>query len=112
MLPHEDRDAFEHLRASYLDRFQPTGQPEADLVETMASARWRLNRLVAIETKLFEKEMVLHNDEVTEQFVDIDEEAKLACVSERCANEGEALVLLVRYERPVQPHLRACVQTL
>lgn len=98
VLPHEDRAAFEHLRAAYMERFHPAGQPEADLVETMASARWRLNRLVAIETRLFEKEMVLHDAEISEQFKEIDAEGKLACVFERCANEGKSLALLMRYE--------------
>jgi hypothetical protein len=98
VLPHEDRASFEHLRTSYLDRFQPANQPEADLVETMASARWRLNRLVAIETKLFEKEMVLRDAEISEQFMEIDGEGKLACVFERCANEGKSLAMLMRYE--------------
>jgi hypothetical protein len=98
VLPHEDRAAFEDLRDSYMERFQPAGQPEADLVETMASARWRLNRLVAIESRLFEKEMVLHDAEISEQFKEIDGEGKLACVFDRCANEGKALAMLMRYE--------------
>jgi hypothetical protein len=98
VLPHEDRAAFEDLRDSYMQRFQPAGRPEADLVETMASARWRLNRLVVIETKLFEKEMVLHDDEVSEEFTEIDPEGKLAWVFDRCANEGKALAMLMRYE--------------
>jgi hypothetical protein len=98
VLPHEDRAAFEDLRDSYMERFQPAGQPEADLVETMASARWRLNRLVAIESRLFEKEMVLHDAEISGQFKEIDGEGKLACVFDRCANEGKALNMLLRYE--------------
>jgi len=45
VLPHEDRAQFEALRDSYMESFQPADQPQHDLIETMAAARWRLNRL-------------------------------------------------------------------
>ncbi len=98
VLPQESRAAFDHLRAAYMDRFHPADQVEADLVETLASARWRLNRLVAIESKLFEKELVLQNREISKNFTEIDDEAKLACVFDHCASEGKSLAMLLRYE--------------
>jgi hypothetical protein len=98
VLSHEDRAQFESLRASYIQSFQPANQPQHDLVETMAAARWRLNRLQQIETKLFEKEMVLRADEMEKELAEMTEVEKLACVFDRMANQGKSIALLIRYE--------------
>jgi len=98
VLPHEDRSLFEELRASYIERFQPADQPEADLVETLASARWRLNRLVAIENKIFEKEMVFRDPDMTRQLRNMTQVEKLAWTFDHLANNGKSLQLLIRYE--------------
>jgi hypothetical protein len=98
VLPQENRRAFERLRDAYMDRFEPADPVEAGLIETMAAARWRLNRLIAIESKLYEKELVLQHRDISKQFTEIDDEAKLACVFDHCANQGKSLAMLVRYE--------------
>jgi hypothetical protein len=98
VLPHEDRAHFEQLRESYLESFGPTDQPQHDLVETMAAARWRLNRLFGIESKLFEKEMVLRAEEMAEKLEEMTEPDKLAWVFDHMANHGKSIALLIRYE--------------
>ena len=57
VLRHESCAAFERLRESYMDDFQPATQSESDLVETMAVARWRLNRLFMTEPFMFQQKM-------------------------------------------------------
>lgn len=98
VLPHEDRPLYERLRDSYFEDFQPATQSEADLVEAMVTARWRLNRAAGIEAKLFEKETELRRDDIRKEFETTDEEGILACVFERLANQGKSLSLLTRYE--------------
>jgi len=98
VLPHEDRSLFEHLRDSYMESFQPTDQPQHDLVETMAAARWRLNRLQEIEAKLLEKEMVLRAKAIAKELTEMTEVEKLAWVFDNLANNGKSLAMLVRYE--------------
>jgi len=50
VLPQEDHQAYEELRASLEAQFQPEGAIETFLVQQMASAQWRLLRLARIET--------------------------------------------------------------
>jgi len=97
VLEHEDRAAFEAMRQSYLERHRPADQHEADLIETMVSARWRLNRIVTAEAQLFEKEMAARGAELKQRFDNIQPETELACCFEHLA-EGRALSLLLRYE--------------
>jgi len=100
ILNHEDRPAFEAMRQSYLERHQPADQHEADLIETMVAARWRLNRMVMVEGQLFEKELAVRAPEINKQFREIDPEGKLAICFEHLA-EGRALSLLLRYESQI-----------
>ena len=71
VLPGEDPEAFERLRADYIRRYRPQGPAELELVETIAAASWRLKRIMRIENALF-------NDDNTDAL--------------------KALNLLVRYE--------------
>jgi len=98
VLPHEDRNQFEQLRDSYMESFQPVDQPQHDLIETMAAARWRLNRLQEIEANLFEKEMVLRASEMAKELKEMTEGEKLAWVFDRMANQGKSLAMQIRYE--------------
>jgi hypothetical protein len=50
VLPEEDPEEFRELLASLEDEFQPATPSEQLLVESMASAQWRLRRLTRIET--------------------------------------------------------------
>lgn len=52
VLPGEDPQAFEDLRASYLQCYRPHNPAEKELVETIAAASWRLKRIIRIETVL------------------------------------------------------------
>ena len=52
MLPDENLETFEDLRKSYFDFWQPQHVFEANLVDDMVAARWRLNRILAAETKV------------------------------------------------------------
>jgi hypothetical protein len=98
VLPHEDRAQFEQLRDSYMESFQPADQPQHDLIETMAAARWRLNRLLEIEAKLFEKEMVLRDDDMEKELSNMTEVEKLAWVFDHMANHSKSLAMQIRYE--------------
>jgi hypothetical protein len=100
VLPHEDRGAFDSLRDSYMESLQPADQPQHDLVETMAAARWRLNRLLGIESTIFEKEMLLSSNikAMAKEFTEMSEVEKLAWVFDRMANQGKSLGTLLRYE--------------
>ena len=53
LLPTEDAAEYErHIRA-YEKEFQPVGQSEADLVQSIANTTWRLRRIPALEAAIF-----------------------------------------------------------
>jgi hypothetical protein len=81
-----------------MDQFQPQTGVETDLVELMAIARWRLRRLLAIETNLFELEMVRRQKQIDADFTGMDHEDRLAFVFQKMSDTGNSLTLLIRYE--------------
>ena len=56
----EDQDAYNEHLDSYVARFQPADQPEADTVRRAAIAMWRLDRLYALETIILNLEASYH----------------------------------------------------
>ena len=92
---------FQRLLDSYLYEFAPTSPIEVELVETMASARWRLRRLANIETTLLTNEMETSVSDLEDFFEDVDREPDvedhLAYAFKRLA-DGASLHLLNRYE--------------
>ncbi len=101
VLGDESTADFQRLLNSYLDEFAPTSPIEVELVETMASARWRLRRLANIETTLLANEILTSVDDVDRFFDDVDcipePHDRLACAFKSLA-EGASLHLLNRYE--------------
>jgi len=57
VLSNEDADALEELVASYVCRIQPTDPVEYSLTRELASIDWRLTRVFAIDTRMFDREM-------------------------------------------------------
>jgi len=74
VLADESTADFQRLLDAYLDEFAPSSPIEVELVETMASARWRLRRLANIETTLLTNEMETTVDDIHNFFADVDRE--------------------------------------
>ena len=53
VLPSENVAAYQDLVASYFDDLQPKGSLERQLVQTLADAAWRMNRIAVLENNLF-----------------------------------------------------------
>jgi hypothetical protein len=53
----EDLDQYVSLRDAYVEQFQPANQLELDLIESLATTRFRLRRAVTIETGIFDNEL-------------------------------------------------------
>ena len=78
-----------------MDQFQPQTAVETELVEVMAAARWRLRRLLAIETHQFDLEMTRRKR------TGLDHEDRLADAFQKLSNTGNILALLLRYEATI-----------
>src|ERR1700722_6243897 len=98
LLDRESDEHFQLLLADFVDHFQPQTGVETDLVEVMAIARWRLRRLLAIETHLFDLEMSRREGEIDDQFDEMGQNDRLAFVFQHLADTGNSLALLTRYE--------------
>src|SRR5437016_1484439 len=52
VMPTEDLQAYQRHLASFNDEYNPEGATEAHLVQALADASWRLNRVATLETNL------------------------------------------------------------
>src|SRR5580658_9212185 len=52
VMPAEDLVAYQHHVKSFTDEYKPEGATEENLVQSLADASWRLNRVAALETNL------------------------------------------------------------
>jgi hypothetical protein len=52
VMPTEDLQAYQTHLKSFADEYRPQGATEAHLVQALADASWRLNRVAALETNL------------------------------------------------------------
>jgi hypothetical protein len=98
LLPDESAAEFRLLFDDYTDQFHPQTGVETELVEVMVIARWRLRRLLAIETKLFEMEISRRGKQIDREFAALTEDPRLAWVFQKLADSGQSVALLIRYE--------------
>ncbi len=98
VLSNESESDFEKLLESYLAQFNPQSEIETSLVEQLVAARWRMQRVWAIETALLDLEMVEQKDAVDQKYEAIDEVARTALAFRALCDNSRALNLLSRYE--------------
>ena len=93
LLPNESPHEFQLLLDDYLAQFQPEGPIENELVQTMVIARWRLKRILEIESNLFRNHLSRH----VEYRPEIDQPSRVAdAFNNFSVSKGLGLVL--RYE--------------
>jgi hypothetical protein len=98
VLSNESESDFEKLLEAYLAQFNPQSEIEASLVEQLVAARWRMERVWAIETSLLDLEMTEQRDAVDQKYEAIDEVARTALAFRALCDNSRALDLLSRYE--------------
>lgn len=109
VLATESEAEFLKLRESYLLQFSPRNQVEADIVDQLIAARWRLVRLWSIETSLLDLELVRQQPAIEEEFEVLESDVQLAIAFQSLADKSRALALLNRYEARLQ---RTCNRAL
>lgn len=98
LIPGESRHEFQTLLDDYVDQFQPQGPVQFDLVQTMAIARWRLNRLLAIEAALIDNQLEDSAEYLDQHKARYNPQQRAAYVFRRLADDGKSLALALRYE--------------
>jgi hypothetical protein len=57
-MPAEDLEAYQHHIQRFVDEYQPQGATESQLVQALADAAWRINRVSVLETNLLTHDIV------------------------------------------------------
>lgn len=103
VLATESHEEYDQLLFDYIRLYQPVGPIEQDLVHEIASTRWRLRRILRIETAAFDNAI----ERAVEENPDADESTAL----ENLAEKSSALRMLNRYEgRLRRAYERAAVE--
>ena len=98
VLSNEEESEFQQLHEAYLLLFSPENELEAGLVEQLVAARWRMERVWALETALLDIEMEEQRESIEKKFESIDEIARTALAFRALCDGSRSLALLNRYE--------------
>ncbi len=98
VLDNESVEDFNALRQAYLDEIRPTTQFELDLVDQWVAARWRLDRIWAIETALIEIETSRQQPKIKEEFESCDADTQTAIAFRSLCDASTTLAVRSRYE--------------
>jgi hypothetical protein len=102
VLDNESGEGFQNLLCAFIEKYQPRDAVELEVVTEAAAARWRLKRLLGIETALFDLEMASQQEAIEETFEHIDGGARQALAFKALADESNSLALLNRYETRIR----------
>jgi hypothetical protein len=97
LLNNEDPREFHRLMDDYILRFQPVDGVELDLVHKMIAATWREKRVTAMETALFELEILRQQPDVDDQYLEISPAARQCLALFGSDDTKSAAALLHRY---------------
>jgi hypothetical protein len=98
VLTTEDWPNYLQCRETYIRRFQPADDVELDLVEEMIAARWRQQRMWALEAAAIDDELEAQRAEVDQTYSAITPDVRTALAFTKLADESRALALIGRYE--------------
>ncbi|MFN7925139.1 MAG: hypothetical protein U0Q16_33890 [Bryobacteraceae bacterium] len=98
VLANEDPAAWRKLLDDYVARFQPADSIEAQLVEQMAAAQWRIRRAWALETATLDLEIVQSGPQVSETFDRIDQPTRTAIAHKNLTDNSRSLAAIQRHE--------------
>jgi hypothetical protein len=106
VLSNESDEKFAALLSACESHFAPATEFEAELVQEIAAARWRLRRAWAIETNLFDDEMQSRKDKSAAEGV------RLARAFRSLADKSNALNLVTRYENRLRRNFQTALELL
>jgi hypothetical protein len=105
VLPQESEDGFRALREAYLAEFQPASPRDLELVNLLAAARWRLDRLGSVEVDLYNAAIARQDPGTPEKF-------KFAVAFRALCDESRAFANLDRYSAHLNRNHAAARQAL
>src|SRR5882724_7302987 len=98
LLECENEDQFKKMEDHFAAMHQPATLAEQDLVDEMVAARWRIQRIRAIETVILDCEMIRKKPEIEETFLQPDAAVHMAMAFRTLAEDSRCSSLISRYE--------------
>ena len=98
VLMNERNDEYQALRGRWIDQLQPETDAEVSVVDRIAAAEWRLERIVAMQTTLMDYEIDTRCAALHENWPSLDESGLLAVAFRDASKDSNAFDLLRRYE--------------
>ena len=108
----ESKEQFQRLRISYVENLRPADPIQADLVDDIVVARWRLRRIQGIEAALLDSELDFQRVQVDAEFELLTDDVRAALAYEKKANESPAFRLMNRYESRLSRQYYRALATL
>jgi hypothetical protein len=108
----ESEEQFNALREEYLDEYQPQTRSRFDLVDQLVAARWRHNRVLALQTALIDRQIHHQEPEIRREYDVCDGETRAAIAYQHLIEEGSALESFNRHETRLSAELRRTMKQL
>ncbi len=94
----ERDEVYKELERDYVNRFRPVDGVERDLVDDMIVARWHHQRMLLVETGLFELEMARGKaEELDKDFPGLNDQGRLAYAFAHLSDFCDGTSLINRY---------------
>ncbi len=112
VLEQESEEEFNALREEYLAEYRPQTRSRFDLVDQLVAARWRLNRVLALQTALIDRQITRQEPKIREEYKFCDGDTRAAIAYQHLTDEGGALESLNRHETRLSAELRRTLKLL
>src|SRR5260370_4583144 len=97
VLSNEERPLCEELLQGFIQDLQPVNMIEMECIYDMVGAKWRLRRMLSVESDIFDMQMNQQKPTV-DQRPGFTESSRTAIAFDALANDGNTIPLLIRYQ--------------
>ncbi len=112
LLDTEDEKALNNLRETYHAELRPVGQIENDIVEELASTKWRRQRGEAIEAAIISVTIARQAPEIDRCFVTCPQTTKIALAYMHLIDESKSLATIQRQNSRLSRQYLKLLKTL
>jgi hypothetical protein len=112
VLEGESEEEFNALREEYLAEYQPQTRSRFDLVDQLVATRWRLNRVLALQTALMDRQMTRQQPEIRREYEGLRRRNPRRHRLPASLDDSRALESLNRHETRLSAELRRTLKLL
>jgi hypothetical protein len=112
VLEYESRKDFDAMREEYFAEYQPQTRSRFDLVDQLVITRWRLNRVLVLQSVLMENQMIRQQPEIHAVYEACGPETQAGIAYQHLIDDGGALESLNRHETRLSAELRRTLKLL